>query len=155
MRNFFLCAWPYPRAQTTKGNRRAHGCVHEQAHYWQRCPLIAKHKHFGLVQPFVISTLSPDMGRRMVIDTGMVVVIFISLMFRVHQKCVSVLYLIWAFMYRMSKKPKNSETSYTNICILFGMWNSECHFLFCFRKRSWLTEWLVDLDASQNNLGTQ
>ena len=35
----FLCAWPYTRAQKIKGNRRAHGYVHEQAHYWQRCPL--------------------------------------------------------------------------------------------------------------------
>ena len=33
----FLCSWPYPRTQKIKGNRRAHGYVHEQAHYWQRC----------------------------------------------------------------------------------------------------------------------
>ena len=76
------------------------------------------------------------MGRRMVIDTGMVVVIFISLMFRVHQKCVSVLYLIGPLIYRMSKNLKIQKLpNNTIICMLIGIWNLECHFLFCFSKK--------------------
>ena len=125
---------------------------------WPSPPsLITKHKPFGLVQLFVISTLFSDMGRRMVIDTGMVVVIFISLMFRVHQKCVSVLYLIRALMYRMSKNLKIQKLpNNTIICMLFGIWNFGMSlFILFFEKRSWLTEWIVDLDASQNNSGTQ
>ena len=73
------------------------------------------------------------MGRRMVIDTGMVVVIFISLMFRVHQKCVSVLYLIRPLtIYRVSKNLKIQKLpNNTIICYLEkGIWNVTFYSVF-------------------------
>ena len=41
---------------------------------------------------------------------------------------------------------------------MYVNWNMEFGmslFILFFEKRSWLTEWIVDLDASQNNSGTQ
>ena len=35
----FLTLFKMPLTPPPKGNRCTHGYVHEQAHYWQRCPL--------------------------------------------------------------------------------------------------------------------